>query len=280
MLYYAAFAVIFVGAYFAVATGYFGYDTYIPPMDTVKSVSVGPVYYLDENSQYHQNGYIITGNNYVNNLSNTSYGDNFPDLKESESIKDVTELHKMLIEDYKKTAPYPYQITQTHSSDYYGSVIINYSLKDGRTISRHYNITYNQKISATMNKIPALDEFKKSGHLIFSLSEKDVDIISFFNANPRGGGQVNATKALYGLSNSIKRELLDALQKDVLAETAEQKSSYQYNSTGLFMMLQPYNSNEIVNGTSKTNYFVEQVYCIPEHYANTRAVIEKYGWLK
>lgn len=275
LIYYAAFVVVFIGAYVSVSTGFFGYDSYIPNADTVESISIEPTYTfsigLDYVSQTQNTHYIW------NNKGRTTFT---PTLTDKKDIEKVTELHKMFYDDFRLGFPFPYQIRNDLFRYSSGDLIMKYTLKNGQILQRRYYLSQDDETrSSQLNLIHTIsdsEEFKKSSSVLFHLAAKDIYNIQTSTSDFRHTqGTTSNTLTLNNLSEEVKQEMLDALKKDILEDTSEKQQLYKDSETALYVTI---NSEFQSTDNDSPTYFDPQVFKIPNYYKNTKAVLTKYGW--
>ncbi len=140
------FCAVFTAGYFLIATGWFGYDVWMPKAADVASVQVdfeGEYYQYFEGEYYQYNEY--EEEEYVSGDSVYIYGQNADAqsrfvVSEPESVETVLGLHKMGVDllagkkPYKPASFNDYEYYE--STEYDHTITFSYTMKDGRVIHR------------------------------------------------------------------------------------------------------------------------------------------------
>ena len=181
---------------------WFGYETYVPAPETVKSVQIS--YPSHFQTEYYW------------------YGDSPTTITEPEAIAVITESHYQLTQHYKNEDYYWNDYTHPYLN-------LEYNLTDGRTVYRRYNNVY---IPAMMNlaRLEASPEFIRQNHLAFRTGEMDDADIWELRANIIDSLLLK-NQALM-LNESMMNELLEALRTDLLAQSYEEISNPSTQALG------------------------------------------------
>lgn len=179
--------------------GFFGYETYIPATEDIKSAKIdysgdyGSVTTLHTN----ENGAYWTGRN--------DEGAIFTDPDEIDMVKAV---HGTIVK----------YIDNDEGVDmFYRRVKISYELKNGRTVAREYYGSVPVEIMAKLVALEDLDSFKKQ---MYPVLYADADLVKNFEIKD-GLGQNLQT--LRNLSAQQKLKLYNAIAQDTLNITRQMK---------------------------------------------------------
>ena len=179
--------------------GFFGYETYIPATEDIKSAKInysgeyGSVTTLHTN----ENGAYWTGTN--------DEGAVFTDPDEIDMVKDVHGTIVKYIDDYEGV------------DLFYRRVKISYELKNGRTVAREYYGSVPLEIMPKLIALEDLDSFKKQ---MYPVLYADADLVKNFEIKD-GLGQNLQT--LRNLTAQQKLKLYNAIAQDTLNITRQMK---------------------------------------------------------
>lgn len=268
MVWYACFALCFVGFYGILATGCFGYDTRLPEASEVESVSL-----TNPNDGSGTN--LILSVDHGKQLKKLS-----PELNKEESIEAALEANRKL-ESFFRSGGFPYSM-KTESAP---RIEFTYRLKNGRTFHRGYfyaekgfdRAAY-QKIRGSAFQIP---EFVEKKDLLFYLNPddiKDIDISS--NDDKRGGN--------YTLNAEQKQKLVEALKADMLAGKVNQDEVYDASNTNWLSVNIEFRDNivpsgrlkELLGGYQGRLYLPGGGYDIRDQSTLTWQFVQGQGWSK
>ncbi|MBC8546630.1 hypothetical protein H8711_06735 [Clostridiaceae bacterium NSJ-31] len=205
--------VVFVSV---VLTGCFGFETRVPALDAIESVTVnyngryGMRYFYDElgRSRYDLNDELALARGSVV-------------LTSPESIAAVRELHLSTIDDLRGLGD-QLSIEWERSANF--GPTITYKLKNGRTLSRNYrqcSLETAQGLAALEND----EQFERQTNPAFLLHAGELEGITVTNRLYLG-------EYFKALDTAGQKELLEALQQDILAERLEDSASGTYEAVG------------------------------------------------
>lgn len=179
--------------------GFFGYETYIPATEDIKSAKInysgdyGSVTTLHTN----ENGAYWTGTN--------DEGAIFTDPDEIDMVKDVHGTIVKYIDNYEGV------------DLFYRRVKISYELKNGRTVTRRYYGSVPVEIMSKLVALEDLDSFKKQMYPVFYA---DVSLVKNFEIKDGLGQNI---KTLRNLTDAQKSKLYNAIAQDTLNITRQMK---------------------------------------------------------
>jgi ABC-2 type transport system permease protein len=150
-------------------------------------------------------------------------------MKDKENIIKVMKLHKQILSDKKSN--------QRLKDGQYETAFFMYTLNNGDKMVRQYNVS-RAIYEDYYRSIYESEEFKKGKNEIFQLNEKKAKTIAI-NSNTPFGKTVTISD-----SNEIK-EVIHALQSDILQESYEDEFYYQDRGIGI----------EIFTGKTRSIYF-------------------------
>ncbi|MBE6887063.1 MAG: ABC transporter permease [Ruminococcaceae bacterium] len=195
----AASLAIVVAFLLCVENGFFGYETYIPATEDVKSVQINYSGDYSEIMVLHQNenGAYWTGTN--------GDGVTFTDPDEIDMVKDV---HSTIVK----------HIDKDESIElFYRRVEFSYELKNGRTVTRSYHGSVPVEI---MSKLVALEDLESFKTQLYPLLYADASLVKNFEIKD-GFGQNLQT--LRNLTDAQKSKLYNAMAQDTLNITRQMK---------------------------------------------------------
>ena len=200
---YGVFAVCFAAFYGVLATGMFGYDTRIPDVSQVQSVSVDTYFVAGDMGSSPGTAYYLSpaGPGGVSHKL-------VPELTQQDNVLAVMEAQKSIVALYRSEG-FPYRLNNTQGE----SFSITYHLKNGGTMTRTYgyydrNSDFVEKYHAICGKITSLREYLESSDMIFYLEPEDIKSLDI-----RTGVNGETEKSVVP-DEGQKRELLDAIRQD------------------------------------------------------------------
>jgi|GEM_PF-1711574 len=226
-------------------TGLFGYSSNVPEISDIKKVDISMptgssigLATLDYPSEYAN----VTFSNMAGYLDSITSENDF---------KTVTKLHEQIIKDgklnYDKKNP-----AKSENDAVFGNIYINYTLKDGKKITRYYE---HVKVS-TLTKMLGLEETDRYKNLLESIfsqpiSKKDSEQIANFKKIIQG-----ESSSIYMLSNHLdiksplelnktqRAELLKCIAKDLKEQTATEINMPTSQTIGVISFVGNINSSE------------------------------------
>ena len=263
-----AAASVFV-LYIVLITGGLGTDVYIPNPDEVESVAFC---YCSWGADY--------SDGYDADIDNVGGTEQMSGVTDKEYIKTVTDIHGMITNNLRQSDYYPYNL---HSgvvvySDEYDSennVLIEYKLKNGRTVKRSYSgwESGSKEIDDSAKKLILTGAYQRSLSGIDNLDNaRYVDSIDITFCDDANGyyDEYNYDYNCYHVpteligENNVK-ELIKTLQ----AEYPSSKEPIKGKKTNIYIRFNYTDENGLYNFTKDI--------AIRETYKNTIALLEKLG---
>lgn len=192
----AASVAIVVAFLICADNGFFGYESYVPATEDIKSVSINYAGDYSEVQQIYENK---NGSTYWTGASDVTFTD-------EEEIDMVRDIHSTIVKYIGK-----------ETDLFYRSVKITYELKNGRTVSRSYWGSIPVEI---MSKLAALEDSESFKTQLYPVLYADVSLVKNF-AIKDGFGQNYQT--LRSLTEEQKAKLYNAIAQDTLNITRQMK---------------------------------------------------------
>ncbi len=225
-----------------------GFETRVPDVDDILSVQFGyhddyegVTYFGESEIKYKLRGGIDTS------------------FKEYEDIKNVTELHKALVKD--KTKPY---------SGYF--MPLEYTLKNGKTITRNYHIDYN-KLAEYLKPIYETPQMRAVEYDLVDGTEKE-----FLSIEIQDRRFATTDDDTIYPDNPYMERIIEALKKDIenltyedmtVSEGASLTVGVNYNHIADYETPVPDDVKPLNDRSTWVN--------INKSFVNTRAILEEMG---
>ncbi|NLJ30972.1 MAG: hypothetical protein GX424_05135 [Clostridiales bacterium] len=269
-VFYGGFAALFVLFYGVLATGCFGYDTYVPSAQDVESITVSSVSSPVRALQYYY------GSDTIGDTRGTQIAEITPTIRETENVKAVLNAIQAHVDEVRKTQ-YPYGLDSSTGNE---TIDLEYHLKNGAVVTRSYHAAVNtadntSEISKMIDKIVQLPEYIQTSTLIFYIEPQ---MIGSVDLESKSSGNSNT----FAPDQAQKEELLRAVQKDVLNRKPGTEDS-TVNSSALVIQIK---DKLVPTGKLKelTGNYSGEVTLYPiqvelnENTPNINAVLERFGW--
>ncbi len=256
-----------------------GYERRVPTQDQVESVTISYTgRFEDLTGAYGGRFYSSYG---PFGMMSQEQKDGHSYLTNPEAIATVLDAHQKAVDNPPKTLRS--YVVNTDSEHYYQFAEITYKLKNGKTMTRSYNM-FNAQATAALANLEDKEDFITTRHPIFFLDTlpeiAQEDLIQSVNVND---SFVSKQDNYQVLDKQNLRKLLDAVKKDMSNEKLENILSPQkpalgylniryrdytslYGRYGNAAFLDKFN---YMNGTSSV--------LISEEYVNTLAVLKELG---
>lgn len=273
-LWYAVFAVCFAVFYGVLATGMFGYDTRIPDISQVESVSV-------ETNIFTENRGSLPG-------SSAYYAPAGPDevrhelaplLTQKDNILAVMEAQKSIVALYRSES-FPYRLRDSRSDNF----TLTYHLKNGGTMTRSYgyydrNSNFLDSYHTICGKVTSLREYLESSDMIFYLEPEDIESVRIHS-----DGRDENGKAVVP-DETQKRGLMDALRQDYVDGQVNAGNGQSNNSIELDFMDNITPKTEklkklVGSDQEKINMKMSGYYTFYRSDAQTLQLLKQFGWEK
>lgn len=202
-----------------------------------------------------------------------------PVYKDPEAIRAVTEMHRMNVDNYQignNTAISNYN--GSPYSRYFYPVQIEYRLKSGVTMKRHYGYVYAPSM-LILNRLETFEEFHRNNNPIFYTDPQYVQEVKLSD------GAYTGTRVV-DLSREQIQRLYEALREDYLSETQEELEANSSAAAYLELLyVQPASPENAISDDRRYyySYSNEGNWCIVAvypHYANTLALFGEWGLKK
>ncbi|MFU0831903.1 MAG: ABC transporter permease [Oscillospiraceae bacterium] len=222
-LWYGAFVVAFVAFYGVLCTGMFGYDTRVPDVSEVESVTI------NKDTFWNGSGtQLVYGNNDTTHHTILKLA---PTIQEPDNIKTVIEVQKDIIQQYRKQFPYRFKNNTGIG------LSLTYKLKDGSVFTRSYqsysdDINLYDVITPAYEKLSAIPEFTITSDLIFYLSPQDIKSIDVYTIQNVDAGDDKMVEKTFVPDEQTAERLKKALEKDFRGKKVDRMSGtyYRYDS--------------------------------------------------
>ena len=235
---------------------WFGYETYVPEPEKVQSVSIGyPSHYRPEYYYY--------------------WGDAGVVIKEPENIELIIDVHRQLTQ-HRKNEEYNW-------NDYVWSptLVLEYKLKDGRTIRRRYNETYIQAMT-NLAKLEVAPEYIRQNHLAFIV--EDLDGSEYWDLGVNIYDSLMLKNQSLVLNEAMMSELLEALQTDILAQSYEDITNPSTQALGYLELylaekngVATYEIEEYIMQKGYSRYNQSSTVVLSKSFVKTMALLEKWN---
>ncbi|HIS70112.1 MAG TPA: hypothetical protein IAA58_12200 [Candidatus Gallacutalibacter stercoravium] len=276
--YAATFGVMLIGV-FCLATGLFGYSARVPTVDEVQSVQVtGELY------QYYGFYYGFADNGLGGFVrENGQEKELVPTLQNPEGVQKVINLHQQLIQSN------PFDLMGHQSEISSPALTLRYQLKDGSSFSRTYRFSETDAPAVQQCAAAVWDdeEFKTTGSVLFFITPEDIDSLYveiYWYGQYEGSDEppVYDPVNLAGITDAQKTALLQALQADLLADSAQRRYAYfeQGYEDGMeetFIRIWP--RDPAPPGQGPMPAFSNCSFAVMPYYANTRTLLQENDWL-
>lgn len=261
---------LFVVFYLICATGCFGYTSRIPAVEDVKSVT-----FTTSFGQTHSASF-FTGTP----QSRSYYGMMEPIVTQKENVEQIVALHQDIIDSYHAMGPL-YPMSE-------GSIFeVSYELKDGSKLRRRfYSSAFPEGFPQELDRISLLPEVIENTTDCFFLTQDSFDTVSFWNSKENDEYQSFTPNA------EQRSALIEALQQDFLTGMPQ---SSQYDERWFEMTLSYQGDFSLPAFAAEDSlaaslfhfdpnaslYLDSGSYLISsQHYPNTTALLEQYGWIE
>lgn len=191
----AAGVIITAGLYISVDRGFFGMESYIPQVENVTGVKI---YFADE---YENVRYYIPDEN--GGYKYYYGGGKGVVLSEPSEIKIVTDMHKKVVDNIG-------------DEEIYGYVHMEYTLDNGKTVSRRYYDYVPDSVIQNYMQIADLESFKRQTAPVLMSPASDLNYFEIKDGYGRNTQKLD-------LSDEDKQLLYNAIAQDVLNRTSQMK---------------------------------------------------------
>jgi hypothetical protein len=221
------------------ATGLLGYSSRVPSIDEIESAEINPITYA---------GMIDPINPHSVDFDVVDIGKPIKGFKSERDLKTITDIHWLIVETGKLknteidyTLPKYKQITDS-------TINIIYHLKNGKNVRRYYS-TVTMEIIDAMLEIDETDRYKQLllQNLTEPVSKNDsTETVERKNVFQSGTSTVSIVTNDLGLgqelsiSSAQRIELLNALSKDLTAQTVKQRYYPKHPALGAIQFYQRY----------------------------------------
>lgn len=199
-----ALSVVAVALIQGIKMDIFGYDRYVPSLDSIASASLESNHYTISESQ-----------NYYVEHSKPQF-----QLTDQDSIATIQQIAQLSVEN--NTFP----DDEGYNPDYYYSYsyMIHYTLKNGNRVSRQYNAVPTDVVQDTINKLicstPYIEEYSNFSHLVIPSQEQGTVRLEVFNSTTPDSMPALATT----ISVDTIQKIVDQLHADMLANAEKHLS--------------------------------------------------------
>lgn len=273
-LWYGAFVVAFVAFYGVMCTGMFGYDTRVPDVSEVESVTI------NKDTFWNGSGTQLVYDDQRNILLKLA-----PTIQEPDDIKTVIEAQQDIIQQYRTQFPYRFK-------DYAGSGLsFTYQLKNGRVFTRSYqnysdDMNLGDILAPAYEKLTGIPEYTKSSDLIFYLSPQDIKSIDVYDLQNVDAGDEKIDEKTFVPDAQTAEKLQKALEQD-LGYNNVGRMSQKYDDSDFINICIEYRDNitpqsaelkELLNGYEGDIYVPDGMYYVKSNGA-TAQLLKELGWL-
>ncbi len=245
----------------AVMTGGLGFESRIPEISDVAHVSI------DYNGEYSLVNALEE--NYMGGYYYRSY--NEPTILASDEGKAlIVEMHQNIIDEYNLPE-------EEQQNNHRNSIIINYTLQNGSTMTRQYRGFSDEVALSAFNIINDMPEFLNQNSPILKETSEEVDSFGIV-------GALSTELVLLNLNEEEKAKLYEAIGKDTLAVSMEDKLAERggYLATINVYYKEEYQQYDDVQGYNSINdayaKYQNVLYHVNSHSYNTIAVLEDLGY--
>lgn len=258
-----------------IGTECFGLPYLVPSADSVKSVDLS-----------YPGQYSVFDSLYVNPYNRYNMYHSAITFTEKESIQAINDMHKTQVEDYKKAVEEyaqnkgdPFANERVDNYYYMTNISLEYHLNTGLKIIRQYNIESNGR-----SKLKPLDvslEFKqaKCAELDDMKAHAGTNVTIRNNMGTNALTLIKGSRPDYGVKEAkayydiVLADLVEALKKDILAETYDQYYTPDAAPLGKICFDDINNPESYANSESDYSSGI----FIKAHYANTIAYLKAHG---
>ncbi len=233
---YAVFGAIMVILMVGIRFDLIGYEKKLPPLDEVQQVYFSDSYYIYNNNEKYQT-------------------DSFSDQN---NIQHIYQLHQKLIKD--KEINY-----LTKGQKQKRNAVFIYQLSDGTTMTRDYEITYDEYANY-LKPIYQSEEYKKIHYDILEVNPADVEKITL-----RPNMSAGKYKEAVILDPAAIEEVTEIMKQDVMNKTYEQMTEQKEPWASVSMLI----DNNKLNNYPKLSETIDQ----PDRDKQIHASWDKSGYL-
>lgn len=181
----------------------FGYDRYVPSLDSIASASLESSYYTISESQ-----------NYYLEHSKPQF-----QLTDADSIAAIQKIAQLSVENNN------FPDNENYNSDYDSrSYMVHYTLKNGNRVSRQYTSAPNDVVVDTINKLisstPYVEKYSNFSHLVIPSQEQGTVRLEVSNSTTPDSMPALATT----ISVDTIQQIVDQLHADILANAEKHLS--------------------------------------------------------
>lgn len=229
LIFYASTCAVAVLAFVCLSFGLFGLDTSSPSIESTAEAKF---------SLYNSYGVGSTSSSYYDKYGDFYPSDNFESrvifkVKDKASIETITELQRKMVEEYRATHGYPYNIKSLFGNYMYSSTDsepifffdLLYTLNNGSTVSRSYSFSedFLSKNEDLFNKL--FDEETKNINNVFDDNIK-LNRIGLFHRHQSSNNTGYSTRDPYRVDQTLYDGLYAAIKQDVLDDDEYFTSNY------------------------------------------------------
>jgi ABC-2 type transport system permease protein len=279
-VWYGVFVIAFVAFYGVLCTGMFGYDTRVPDVSEVESVTIDKETFWSGSGT--QRVYSADNDNHTLLLTLA------PTIQEPENIKTVIETQKDIIQQYR--THFPYRLKDNIGS----GLSLTYKLKDGRVFTRSYqNYSDDMELEAMMQsayeKLSSIPEFVKTSDLIFYLSPQDIKSIDVYGMKNVAFADDEIDEETFVPDEQTAEKLQKALEQDFYDHKLGRIWGRYYDSeeSNIVSLRITYRNSiapkseelkEMLNGYEGSIYVPDGMYYVQEN-SETAQLLKELGWI-
>lgn len=265
---YGIFAALFLAFYCILATGFFGYDTWVPPAEEIESISI-----LSVNAQ--QEDY-YPGSQSILDKTGRTVATLHPKIRQKENIKAAAASISDYLNVVRRT-DYPYSLRSIHS---YGNLTLEFHLKNGSSVKRFYRAWEPDVSNAAFNKmiqsLISTTEYIESSRLVFYIEPQ---MIKSVDIRRKDGDDSNT----FAPDDNQKEELLAAMKKDYDGLTPSQQENEDppiFLSVDLRNDIVPSGRLRELTGNYGGEVQLPAIsFYISDRTPNLKVLMKKFGWL-
>ncbi|KAF1085021.1 hypothetical protein SPSYN_01157 [Sporotomaculum syntrophicum] len=257
---YAVFGAIMLVLILGIRFDLTGYEKRLPPLAEVQQVYFSDSFYYYTNLEKYQMGFFSEPNN----------------------VQNIYQLHQKLVQD--KNSNY-----LTKSQKPKRSAILIYQLSDGSTMTRGYEITYDE-YARYLKPIYEAKEYKQAHYDVLQVNPADVEKITL-----RPNMRTDTYKEAVILNPVEIKEAIEVMQQDVLNKTYEQMTEQKVPWANVSMLIannklnnyprlaeivQQHNGDQQINATwSKSDALLEKWLKEKGYYQKARILPEEIAYV-
>jgi ABC-2 type transport system permease protein len=280
---YGAMLVVFAGVFLVLDNGMFGFESYVPKAEDVKSVNFDSVNTVVDNGKTIAD-YNSEDKEFIAQVINAH-----------QKVVDYTAEKKLSIYDMSATnlrtlfskwlhTDFFYRDEEDYYYDYYETFGATYVLNDGSVVTRDYGELVNDEytLRKELDSFFYSNEYLENTNDLFVVDDKYCAAINvtYYSDDSDDSDDDIDDFILYSrksADNKFISELLPALRKDLLNDEAENSSSEDDDSNLYDISLYYSEDPSKVNSDNYYEVKLENGVAVKKSYKNTLKVIEKYS---